>query len=541
MSVDGNVNESGIVSGENLLLKYFTALRSRLWLRRAFVAACTAISGVAALIALARLSISLGFSRAGDAFLLAAGIVAVGGIIAIVRTRPTPVAAAKEADRNLGLRERLATAAEIIQPDSKLPRELAARQLSDAAEIAARNPARRAFPIVNRRLFGIATLATVFAIVLSLWLPDLSAQLGSAFALKPGLAAESPQVGDEQPNDLASNNVDDLVGQIDHLRKRIAEKSIEPGEAARQLAQAEQRLNQKLETSGREQQNLKNLADALRQTSTGQDIAGAIDRGEFSKASDQLNDLARNSDQLSSASKKDLAQALDKAAGNTDQNAGLKDAERRASQSLNRGDYKDVERSFRNLGDELTKSGKDVVPQSELGKAAGKLDQAKQDLGLSDSSEGAEGDQGANARFGNPAAGGTTPGNSPGGSLPGNAPGSNQQGQGGRDAQPGQNGDKPANSSGNEKSGDLPQQDGSGSRIGVSGKPVEVDSPDSQGQLRPGEGKGEQRGSQVGGARPAAGVGVAQPTDPIDSQNDFTRVSPDRRPAVSSYFSPGGR
>jgi hypothetical protein len=119
-------------------------------------------------------------------------------------------------------------------------------------------------------------------------------------------------------------------------------------------------------------------------------------------------------------------------------------------------------------------------------------------------------------------------------------PGQNRAGPGGQEAQPGQQG--PIQGVGNQRPGELPQvESAGGDRLGVGGRPVQIEAPDSGGQLRPSDGQGEQRGSQLTTARPATGVGVAQPTDPVDSPADFTRIAPDRWSSVRSYFTPAGR
>ncbi|MFN8535267.1 MAG: hypothetical protein U0556_17155 [Dehalococcoidia bacterium] len=381
---------------------------------------------------------------------------------------------------------------------------------------------------------AVALAAVALTALVWLTVPDLSTLVRSPFA--PQETAQVPPSPLESNGDLNENNVNDILASIEETRRRAQERQIDPAEAQRQLGQAEARLNAKIEASNRQQQNLQSLADQLRQTATAQDIAGAIDRGDYSQASDLLNQLARESDQLSPQARRELAQALERAAQQTQQNNGLRDAERRSSQAMSRGDYQEIDRSMRSLGDQLGMAGRDVVPQSELGRAQGRLDQARDELGLGQGQNG-EGEGGMEARGGQPAAGGTQPGNMPGGSQPGDMPGQNRQGPGGPEAQPGQGGQQ-QQGVGNQRPGDLPQQENGGDRLGVGGKPVQIDATDSGGQLRPSDGQGEQRGSQISNARPATGVGVAQPTDPIDSPADFTSVAPDRRPAVRSYFTP---
>jgi ribosomal protein S20 len=510
---------------------YIRALQTRLWGQRALTLLLRGGATVAGLLLLARLLAALGAAGAADAVLLLAGMAAMGVVVAAVRSRPSEQAAARAADRALDLRERLSTALELSQ--AGVSSNLAALQLADAAAVAGRyRPAEAVRPLVHWRDVLLAVLASGLAVVTWVALPDLS-----GWGRAPGQAA-SERPAEVSPTDLTENNVGDILASIEETRRRAQARQIDPTEAARLLAQAEARLNARLEASTREQQNLQQLADQLRRTAVGQEVAGAIDRGDYSGAADQLNQLARESDQLSPQARRELAQALERAAQQTQQNAGLREAERRAAQALNRGDYRETERAMRNLGDQIAMAGREVVPQNELGRAQSRLDQARQELGLG----GNQGDeeQGQPARTGQPAAGGQQPGRNASGSQPGTQPGQNRPGSSGQEAQPGQQGQPPG--SGNQRSGELPQQENRGSdRLGVGGRPLELESPDSAGQLRPSTGQGEQRGSQLLPVRPATGMGVAQPTDPVESPADFTRVSPERRPAVRSYFTPTNR
>ncbi len=520
------------------LSRYFSQLQRYLWARRAVSTLLIAAGLVGGLALVSRLLLSIGAEGAGQAAVLLAGMVLVGSVIAAFRARPTAKQAARAADTSFGLHARLGTAQELLDRGDESA--LAQQQIADAEDMANRYPAGAAFR-GGQRLVHVAVAATLiaFAAIAWVWLPDLSAIPGSPFAPRAAEAQpEEPQLQSTE-TDLSQNNADDVIASIEDLRRRIAERSIDGAEASRLLAQAESRLNSKIENSNTQQQNLQNLADALRQSAASQDIAGAIDRGDYSGAVDQLNNLARDADQLSDSAKRELAKALDQAAAQTTNNPQLRDAERRASQALNRGDYKEIERALRNLGDQISGSGRDVIPQNQLGKANDQLNQARQELSQSGLGSEQGGDQPGNTTGGSQAPGISQQGTSSNGSQAGTAQGQNQQGSGQQQAQQNQGQNQGSSPNGNQRPGDLPQQEGSGDRLGISGKPVQIDAPDSGGGLRPNDGKGEQRGSQVGGARPVSGAGVAQPTDPVDGASDYTRIAPDRRPAIRSYFSPG--
>ncbi|MCS6800793.1 MAG: hypothetical protein RMM58_09350 [Chloroflexota bacterium] len=518
------------------LLLFVGVLRARLWGKRALERALRTVAAVAGLLLIARWFASLGAFGAADALLLLAGMTAVGGVIAAVRSRPSPADAARAADRSLKLQERLGTALELVEGAHR--GELAELQIADTgALLANRRPAEAVGPLVSRRDLAVAVAAVLVALVTWVTLPDLSALVRAPFG---GGAGPEPAAA-PVTSDLRENNVNDILGSIEETRRRAQERQIDPAEAQRQLNEAAARLNARIEASTRQQQNLQALADQLRQTTTAQDVAGAIDRGEYSLAGDLLNQLARESDQLSPQARRELAQALERAAQQTQQNPALRDALRRAAQALNRGDYQEIDRAMRNLSDQVGMAGRDVVSQSELGRAQSRLDQARRELGLNDSQAG--GDRGGmEAQGGQLSASGQQSGDSSArGSQPGTMPGQNRPGSGGQEALPGQRAPQ-QQGVGNQRSGELPQFEGrSDDRLGVSGRLLQLESPDAGGELRPSDGEGEQRGSILTTVRPAAGVGVAQPTEPVVSPADTTLVSPERRVSVRSYFTSVGR
>ena len=517
------------------LIAFTAGLRARLWRQRALRIALRTLAGTAGMLLAARFAAAIGAAGAADALLLLAGMLTVGGAIAAVRSRPTAFAAARAADRSLQLQERLATALELASRPQRS--ELATRQVEDAtSRVAGRRPAEAFSPLLSRRDLVITSVSLALAAGAWFTLPDLSSLLRSPF----GWSAAEAEAAATPLGNLNDNNVNDILSSIEETRRRAQERQIDPAEAQRQLNEAQSRLNARIEASNRQQQNLQRLADQLRQTSTAQDVAGAIDRGEYSLASDLLNELARESDQLSPQARRELAQALERAAQQTEQNPGLRDAQRRAAQALNRGDYQEIDRSMRNLGDQVTMAGREVTLQSEFGRAQSRLDQARQELGGGQDQTGA-GDQGFDGRGGQQGAGGQQAGSSASGSQPGNMPGQNRPGPGGQEARPGQQAPQ-QQALGNQRPGELPQQDNPGSdRLGVGGRPLQIDAQDSGGQLRPSDGQGEQRGSLLTNVRPAAGVGVAQPTDPVQSLPDFTQIAPERRPSIRTYFTPNNR
>ena len=130
-------------------LRRIRSLRRRLWLRRsvrvAGIALATALGGIT-LVQLAARTVALEFAPWLMAAVAAVAIVAWA--VVSWRSRPSLTDAARGADAELALRERLGTALELIaEPDSEDPlaADLAARQLADARTRLASADLRSAF------------------------------------------------------------------------------------------------------------------------------------------------------------------------------------------------------------------------------------------------------------------------------------------------------------------------------------------------------------------------------------------------------------
>ena len=126
---------------------------------------------------------------------------------------------------------------------------------------------------------------------------------------------------------------------------------------------AESDLAPRVRQAQAEQEALDRLAQALGQVSAAQTAADAIQRGDFGEARQQLSSLGEESDQLSEAAKKQLAQALQQAASATGADKQLADRERQAAVALSRNTYSDQRNALRQLGEQVERSGARSVPR----------------------------------------------------------------------------------------------------------------------------------------------------------------------------------
>ena len=155
-------------------LRRLRSLRRRLWLRRSLrvgvIATAAAIGGIA-VVQLAARTVALEIAP----WLMAAvaAVALLGWAIVSWRLRPSLTDAARGADAELALRERLGTALELIvvpEPEDPLVAELAGRQLADARTRLASADLRSAFrPQVERRPSLAGGIALALLVVLVVW------------------------------------------------------------------------------------------------------------------------------------------------------------------------------------------------------------------------------------------------------------------------------------------------------------------------------------------------------------------------------------
>src|SRR5919197_62616 len=203
------------------------------------------------------------------------------------------------------------------------------------------------------------------------------AGLVSALALATLVLQVLPRPHFDVPN--ASNALDAEAGS--EPRPVVAEQgefpldNVAPAQTSVDDTGDEQ-LAQRVEQAQTARQALDRLANALAQVSAGQAAAEAIQRGDYQAARDQLANLAEESDQLSTAAKQQLSQALQAAAAQTQAtDRQLADRERQAAQALARGYYNEQRQSLRQLADQVQRSAQNGLSQGQLARDLGRLQQ----------------------------------------------------------------------------------------------------------------------------------------------------------------------
>jgi hypothetical protein len=211
-----------------------------------------------------------------------------------------------------------------------------------------------------------------------------------------------------------------LYQQLDALRSN--EAGLSPEEVAAQRAAAAQRLADLAAASRAQQQALTELARALQGTSAGRDVADNLMQGDYQRAADALTALGRESDQLSPAGRRQLAEALRQAqSGLRPLSPDLADRAQRAAQALNGRDYRRTEQAMGDLANGVAEAGRGVMPQGDLGMLGEALGEQGADLDAALAALGGMGMDGAGQAQ---TQGNGPPGSGPPGNMPGAAPAS---------------------------------------------------------------------------------------------------------------------
>lgn len=325
--------------------------------------------------------------------LIGTGGLLLGAILLDVRQRPSLADTARLLDARLDDRQRLTTAVELL--DGPPPGALAQAQLATSAALLGRADPRLVVPARVPWPMAIIS-AGLLLLALSLFIlkqaPNLPFGLGNLPSDSQGLAAlpaptpASGLPGSDQPpvNVGGSPDADTAPPQLG--------PGSDPISAAQRLASAEA------------QAALDRLAAALDEQSVTQAAADSLRQGAYGQAADQLTEVGKQNDQLSSNAQQGLAAALDRAAQDTPSPPELQKAEQNAVTALQSGDYGQIADALKALGDAVRQAGDQVITQPDLAK------RFPDPAGQRGSGQGGVPDPSASGAAGGPDAGGATSG-----------------------------------------------------------------------------------------------------------------------------------
>lgn len=344
------------------LRRYLHALRVQLWWREALGVAAIS-TAVGALIGAASLILPIRPSWGGDASSivawLMAGALAISALVAALR-RPSLIRAARVADRQLRTASRLATAAEVLE--GRLGGSLAPAQLQDAWRTASGIRPWHAYPYGWRRVqVSAVSLAASLALL----------ALSAVGALAPFVLPDATDQAASQASEAAVSQANDAAATA-AAQALNAEQSANPAAPAQTLEdlQSQAAQSQAAETA------LKKLGDALRPTAAARDVGEALRAGNYDDAAARLSTLGQQSDQLSRVAKRELANAMQRAAFDSAKlDPPLAVAEDRVAKAMTRQVYSETRSSLENLAKAVGDAKQGIISQEAL---AQQLDQLQQ-------------------------------------------------------------------------------------------------------------------------------------------------------------------
>ena len=555
---------------------YVGALRRRIWLERAVQLATRALvvgfglallAAVAAWAAAAPLEPTYYGGPIAGALALALG--------ASLFRYPSALEAARVADHRHALRERIGTAVELARGSEAARGPIARRQLATAIEAA--DWARRHWrggPRAGRgaglaAALGLLTAGFILLTALEDRLPapiprpSIAAlwpeqELGADQAA-PAPAADEPAPRAEGNRSAAGDSggrTETVSRAVDDVRQGRESGAVGAREAADRLARAESELGRQTEASRARREGLDRLGRALDQVAAGRPAAEEIQRGDYARAGQEIANLGTESDQLSAQAKAQLAQALRSAAGESQATPELAAREQRAADALAGRDYEAARRALQELGDEVARRGREVVPQQELARAWDQVNEERRAQGQPSSpaqaqqaartqqeranqgqAQGQSSTRQGSAREGAGQGGGSGSGTgseSGGDEAGGQGEAGDGAGRGG-EATGQARGPAPSNQPVGEFQAGAPAR-----RLDIQGRPVQVDvKPSQRNGRREGEADAqadEQPTDEVGAISQVSGETPRSITSAAPSESNF--VPSDRREVVRGYFGP---
>ncbi len=291
---------------------------------------------------------------------LALGAVGLGGGLALaaVWLWPRPTARmARAFDRRFGLQERVSTALELIGGRIPMPEPLAEHQLNDALRAASGVNAAVWLPLRVRlaELIALAALAGLLAFLLLAPNPradDLRAQQALEQALAEQAAELEATIREiERDESLSEAERAALTEPLEATRETLRQPGVTQQEAVAALAEAGRSLEELSEGMLPDQrQAYEQAAEQLAGSSLTQPLADALSPPDLGSAAEATDDLAQalEESELSAAEREDLAERLDAAAEQVEENnPALAEQLREAAEALREGDMEAAQEALR--------------------------------------------------------------------------------------------------------------------------------------------------------------------------------------------------
>ena len=280
------------------------SLRRRLWWRRAVRAGVLSLAGTVIAVALIQLvARAFPFEAARIFQLGAAGLGAVAWAVLVFRSRPTIVDAARRADEELALRQRLGTALELAGHETDDPLE--ARQLADARARLNAVDLRRVFrPQLARRPLAIVGAGLAMTLLLVAWpnpQDDIIDQRRAARDAAERVAEEIEDVADEVGEENVENpdeRREELERQLRELARELREQGADREATLARIGSVQEALSRMADPQAAERDaGLTQLARSASRAATGDEEANQ--EGDPEEAARDLEELAERANEMS--------------------------------------------------------------------------------------------------------------------------------------------------------------------------------------------------------------------------------------------------
>lgn len=325
---------------------------------------------------------------AGLAGLLTLVGVAVGLAIAWMRPRSL-ASSARTFDRRFGLAERLTTAVEIGTGRLRTAPAMAATQLADTLDAAARVDHRLMLPLrVHRRALLACGMITV-ALVLSLWLPnpqeDVLLQRAAVRAAVEQQIEELEATREEvaQAEGLTEAEREMLLQALEEAIAALEEGQATPEEAVAALSGAEQSLAE-LQNPGAAgvQAGLERAAEGMADSELTHDIAEALASGDYQMAAEALADYSgAEGEPLTREEELELARELAEAAeALAESDPNLAEQLAQAAEAIERGDIAEARDAIQEAAQRMGEAGERVQRQEVVESTLAQLQEGREQI-----------------------------------------------------------------------------------------------------------------------------------------------------------------
>ncbi len=308
------------------------------------------------------------------------GLVAVG-----IFGRPRDADVAAITDRELGLRERLTTALENQRRQSGS--SMVKLQLEDSLRYLRQVEPWQAFPIHfpkrERRVAAVLALLVLGMLVAPNPMKETLQRRALVQKTVKQEAQKIQKAADDVRQDELADNTDEqqrLAQMLSDLAQVLDRKGLSPEEAVARIAQTDQKLAELRNPRGETAQDaLERATAALAREPLTREVANNVQKGDYKKAAEGLQQLGQKGGELSSQERDRAAAAL-RAAGAAASKADsqLGSALQEAGDALDsEKNTQDMGRAFQRASSQLSQAGQAAKSQSRMQRAQNQLNQSR--------------------------------------------------------------------------------------------------------------------------------------------------------------------